>query len=209
MPYVRKSRMPRNSAAGKKRRYRKVRPTKRPATYAQHSRVIVGRSNQAVGFPARMFTKIKLGNITLGAATTTTPDGTIFRLNDITDSDLTSTGAAVRPRYYNQLGNLYENYRVHGCKIRLDVFGQTPLTASKVWMVPVPWGVTIDGTVENFDERGYPSMIIPPLAQAKVMKRYFSCPRVEGLSKLKYNMDEDYCGKRKRRTRYATFTRLL
>ena len=67
--------------------------------------------------PRRLFTKLKYVTANIGQTTTTALAIHQFAANGLYDPDLSGTGH--QPYGFDQLASIYNDYRVHGCQIKL------------------------------------------------------------------------------------------
>lgn len=101
-------------ALRKPARKRNARLRRRFAKSSQGLRTLAG------GFPKSMMIKMKWRQIQTNISSTVTPSVTQFRGNSIYDPAVALGGA--QPKYFATLSRVYNQYRVHACKIRVTPF---------------------------------------------------------------------------------------
>lgn len=177
--------MPKKYAKRKQFKRRNMRG-KRKSTVPR-SNMVVSRSSPV---PDRYFTKLNYTDlVTLNYALALTTYQ--FRTNSIFDPNLTGTGH--QPMGHDQLGNLYNKYRVYGCKYVITFSNTNPAYQGEVIVQNRP-NTTLSANFEDAMESPYHQYKIlgAETSGPKVIKGYANCAKVYGVSKQVWKTDDNY-----------------
>lgn len=177
----------RNYRKGGRKVFKKIKRREKPTS------VII---KQPSGLPDRLFVKLKYTEFLTWTQTLGTLSSNIYRGNSLFDPDLTGTGG--QPYLFDQWSALYNNYRVHGCKVRFEMTGNGGGVFNCVRM-----GITPSTQSSTFGASGQELIQEQPRSKWRmwnmgaasvgqgIVKHYISTRQAIGLNKAGES-DQDY-----------------
>jgi len=169
----------------KKRAYKKKPYAKRRARGGAIPQFTIGREIVA----RRQFTRLVYEVGQIGTTTTTGLGNFQLRLNSLFDPQYTVGGG--QPQGYDQLTQLYTNYRVHGA--RVDVYAQslTPSNQSIVSLIHRTQ-VAVPSDVRALMESPNGKFCMLTSDKPCHLSKYFPIAKILGITKVAYNSDAIY-----------------
>lgn len=154
------------------------------------------RSNITVfptsGFPPAIYTKLNYsGRITLSTNGTTISYHS-FRINSLFDPDYTSTGT--QPYARDQFAEIYDYYRVYGCKVTLMITLPTSSSYSVLFTTRASSDNVAIADIDAETERYRSMRTMIAAGQTKTITQYFDMRKVLGKSKTQYERDDTAMG---------------
>lgn len=149
---------------------------------------------RTVGPPGAMCLRLRYVSNYQASVAASTLLGRQFCLNSLYDPDVSGTGG--QPYYYDQLTNLYNRYRVYGCKVQIQFTCSSSVTnlyPPRVAMVAFgdvfpSWSTM--ATIQN-QKGAYVKTIIPGQTTA-IGTRYYSCHKLLDVSRVEYDTSEPF-----------------
>uniref|UniRef100_UPI004047FF53 hypothetical protein n=1 Tax=Aliarcobacter sp. TaxID=2321116 RepID=UPI004047FF53 len=176
----------------KSRKTYKKRPFKR--TYRKKRGIPNSVRSQTAPLPDRYFTKLRYSE--LAGATYSQAAGSPatyqFRINSIYDPNYTGTGH--QPLGHDELGALYNRYRVYGMRYKITFINRSTSYQAECALQLRP-NVSAHTSMDTVFEAPYSKKCIVGIeggSSIKVLKGYASVAKIRGVSKKTVSADDTY-----------------
>lgn len=176
----------------KRRAFRRRRRGGRARAYRRRftrGTAVVKRNKQPV--PAQLYTQFQYQFTYLNMASTGVPTVQAININSLYDPDATGTGQ--QPMFYDQLGAIYANYRVYGCKAKLafKVRDASALESAKMVFYVLRPGQAAPSSYEQACELPRSTSAIASKDKWKYKSMYYDQAAIAGLSRKAYRYADE------------------